>query len=125
MRSLIISVMPGTTLNHQYNFHYRGGLESSLILNRVSAGLNGVSTSSGSSSASGGVNVDQMLKTGVDTALLTLELKRHERKRHMLRYVREILISVAKIHGTGGWGWWAERGDILGDFRTCKNLFPP
>jgi hypothetical protein len=52
----------------------RGGLESSLILNRISAGL-GLSSDSYSTA-----------RSGVDTALLALELKRHERKRNMMRY---------------------------------------
>lgn len=83
-KRLLAPAMPGSTLNMMGaattsstsvlgSSVQRGGLESSLILNRISAGL--------------GLNRDAYSSApGMDTALLALELKRHERKRNLLRY---------------------------------------
>ena len=70
--SIVPSVITGGSGSVFGNSVPRGGLESSLILNRISAGL--------------GLNGDSYSSTGVDTAVLALELKRHERKRNMMRY---------------------------------------
>ena len=53
---------------HNYGLISRAGIESSLIMNRISTSL----------SAAG--------SPGVDTTLLALELKRHQRRRQMLRH---------------------------------------
>ena len=66
----------------------RGGLESSLILNRVNSGLSSASASSAS-------------KSSFDTTLLALELKRHERKRNLMRhgtFQEEAELEDAKVN---------------------------
>lgn len=70
--------MPGSTLSSSFSSSSsvfgshsgmsRAGIESSLIVNKVQSTLNDSS------------------KMTVDSALLQLELKRHERKRHLMRY---------------------------------------
>ena len=73
--------MPGSTLSYSSSSVFgshsgmsRAGIESSLIVNKVQSGLD-AATATGTAD-----------KMNVDSALLQLELKRHERKRHLLRY---------------------------------------
>ena len=64
----------------------RSGLDASLILNRASAITSAQAPSSALTRATLGIGLGIGVVGGLDSTLLNLELKRHERRRQLMKY---------------------------------------